>query len=122
MATNLFWAISFIALSLSIGIGAQPIKNIPPKSVSVKIQHPYIVINTAVSDSIRKEPFRYGPSANWVRGQQEPLYVIDGRLEEADKLQQLNPQDIESIEVLKGYRAAALYGTRGINGVWVITT
>ena len=50
----------------------------------------------------------------------EPLYIIEGKLEDDAKFKQLNPQDIESIEVIKGYKAAALCGTRGINGVMVL--
>ena len=49
-----------------------------------------------------------------------PLYVIDGMITyDADFL---NPQDIESIEVLKDASAAAIYGSRGANGVIIITT
>ncbi|MBK8391397.1 MAG: TonB-dependent receptor [Saprospiraceae bacterium] len=49
-----------------------------------------------------------------------PLYVIDGMITyDADFL---NPQDIESIEVLKDASSAAIYGSRGANGVIIITT
>lgn len=51
-----------------------------------------------------------------------PLYVIDGfPLENAD-LSVVNPQDIASIEVLKDASSAAIYGSRGANGVVLITT
>lgn len=50
----------------------------------------------------------------------DPLYVIDGML--AYDASFVNPQDVESIEVLKDASAAAIYGSRGANGVIIITT
>jgi TonB-dependent starch-binding outer membrane protein SusC len=49
-----------------------------------------------------------------------PLYVIDGTF--ADNMSFLNPQDIESIEVLKDASSAAIYGSRAANGVVIIST
>ena len=49
-----------------------------------------------------------------------PLYIIDGM--ESGSMNYLNPNDIESISVLKDAAAAAVYGVRGGNGVIVITT
>lgn len=51
----------------------------------------------------------------------EPLYVLDG-VPTVDAIDQLNPNDIESIEVLKDASATAIYGNRGANGVIIITT
>ncbi len=75
---------------------------------------------------------------NSITGGNEPLYVIDGFIvyndpastktgaagadAALDPLAFLNPQDIESIEVLKDVSATAIYGTRGANGVIIITT
>lgn len=50
----------------------------------------------------------------------QPLYVIDGVVH--DGPQNLNPNDIESINVLKDASATAIYGTRAANGVVVVTT
>lgn len=67
----------------------------------------------------------------------EPLYVIDGMLITSDgndmstgvtlgprigPLASINPNDIESIEILKDASATAIYGSRGANGVVLITT
>ena len=64
----------------------------------------------------------------------EPLYVIDGfpldnssansagRFGSGNPLDNINPSDIESIEVLKDAAAAAIYGSRAANGVVLITT
>ena len=49
-----------------------------------------------------------------------PLYVVDGVVMEDFRL--LNPNDIESIEVLKDASSAAIYGARGANGVILVTT
>jgi TonB-linked SusC/RagA family outer membrane protein len=51
----------------------------------------------------------------------EPLFVIDGYPSNED-LSSINPNDIESIEVLKDASATAIYGSRGANGVILITT
>ncbi|MDR1737958.1 MAG: TonB-dependent receptor [Candidatus Symbiothrix sp.] len=51
----------------------------------------------------------------------EPLYVIDG-IVASTGLNALNPNDIQSIEVLKDASATAIYGSRGANGVVLVTT
>lgn len=83
--------------------------------------------------------------ANSINGGNEPLYVIDGFIVYNDNnnsktnagqdlsaiggidaninlLSTINPADIESIEILKDASATAIYGTRGANGVIIITT
>ncbi|MDO5980081.1 SusC/RagA family TonB-linked outer membrane protein [Flavivirga spongiicola] len=56
-------------------------------------------------------------------GSNSPLYVVDGfPYGDAGNLKQLNPNDIASMEVLKDASAAAIYGSRGANGVIIITT
>ncbi len=49
-----------------------------------------------------------------------PLFVVDGML--LDDISFLNPNDISSVEVLKDASATAIYGSRGANGVIIITT
>lgn len=51
-----------------------------------------------------------------------PLYVIDGFATEDANAAAINPNDIESIDVLKDASATAIYGARGANGVIIITT
>ena len=51
-----------------------------------------------------------------------PLYVVDGFPLGEENLNAFNQQDIESIEVLKDASASAIYGSRGANGVVLITT
>ncbi len=52
----------------------------------------------------------------------EPLWVIDGFPTDQRNAQMLNPADIESIDVLKDASATAIYGSRGANGVIIVTT
>jgi TonB-linked SusC/RagA family outer membrane protein len=75
---------------------------------------------------------------NSINAGNEPLYVIDGFLYYSDPsnnsagveniegelnpLAAINPADIESVEVLKDISATAIYGSRGANGVIIITT
>lgn len=70
-----------------------------------------------------------GTSANVVlrgigtlAGNSRLLYVLDGVPIEPDYLQAINSNDIESVTVLKDAASTALYGSRGANGVLVITT
>jgi TonB-linked SusC/RagA family outer membrane protein len=80
--------------------------------------------------------------ANSFRGENQPLFVVDGMpinndnyasdaqqegfgggsYDYGNTASDINPNDIESMEVLKGAAATALYGTRGSNGVILITT
>ena len=63
-----------------------------------------------------------------IRGQRSigassaPLYVVDGMIIQNGGIENINPQDIESIEVLKDASATAIYGARGANGVVLVTT
>jgi TonB-linked SusC/RagA family outer membrane protein len=80
--------------------------------------------------------------ANSIAGQNQPLFVVDGipldnssrrnigwdlwgevsTIDYGNAIQDLDPQNIENVSVLKGPNAAALYGSRAANGAIVITT
>mgnify|MGYP003131818546 FL=1 len=62
---------------------------------------------------------RGGTSINNPNGA-EPLYIIDGVIR--NNMNDINPDDIESFQVLKDAAATAIYGARGSNGVVIITT
>ncbi len=66
---------------------------------------------------------------NSINGASEPLYVVDGiqisnggGINDVSPLSTINPNDIESVEVLKDASASAIYGARAANGVVLITT
>ena len=52
----------------------------------------------------------------------EPLYIIDGIVSTKEKISEIDPNKIESVDVLKENSASALYGIRGKNGALVIKT
>lgn len=57
-----------------------------------------------------------------INGNVEPLYVIDGVPMNSDNFRQINPNDIESVSVLKDAGATSIYGNRGANGVIIVKT
>lgn len=57
---------------------------------------------------------------NSISSTNEPLYVVDGFPSETGK--EINPNDIDDIQILKDASATAIYGSRGANGVVIITT
>jgi len=66
---------------------------------------------------------------NSINGNSEPLYVVDGlqisnggNVNDVSPLASINPEDIESVDILKDASATAIYGSRGANGVVLITT
>jgi TonB-linked SusC/RagA family outer membrane protein len=56
-----------------------------------------------------------------IAGSSQPIYIIDGAIMGGD-ISNLSPDDIETITVLKGANAAALYGSRAQNGAIIVTT
>jgi TonB-dependent starch-binding outer membrane protein SusC len=58
--------------------------------------------------------------SNSITGNNDPLYVIDGFV--GGNFQNVNPTDIETIQILKDASSTAVYGSRGANGVVLITT
>lgn len=96
------------------------------KAAGVVVQSSSGKVGSGISVRVR------GPSS--LSASNEPLYVVDGIPISADigtsiatsigsnPLVDLNPQDIESIDVLKDAAAASIYGARGANGVVLITT
>ncbi len=64
----------------------------------------------------------------YIRGQRSlnasnaPLYVVDGVPLASGGMETINPRDIESIDILKDASATAIYGSRGANGVILVTT
>ncbi|MDZ7633902.1 MAG: TonB-dependent receptor plug domain-containing protein [Bacteroidales bacterium] len=71
--------------------------------------------------------------SNTIEGASQPLIILDGipvsndnigevTISQQSRLDDINPKDIESVQILKGASAAALWGSRAANGVIVITT
>ncbi len=107
----------------SAKIGAKEVNTIPMASFDQMLQGR---VPGLVSMAGSGQP---GAAANVVirgvtsiSGTNTPLYVIDGMPVEASVFQSYNPNDFESVEVLKDGVAQALYGSRGAAGVIVVTT
>jgi TonB-linked SusC/RagA family outer membrane protein len=103
-------------------IGQKDLKDMPTNNAAEAISGRLAGVNVTVSEG--------APGADvdvFVRGRGSitqngaPLYIVDGvQIENA--LSILNPQDIQSIDVLKDAASTAIYGARGSNGVFLITT
>ena len=128
-----------IELTSSISTVGKDVLNQPLSSVENALQGTVAGLNVSTTSgqpgAVSNIRIRGG---NSITGGNEPLYVIDGLIvyndasstktgaagsdASLDPLAFLNPSDIESIEVLKDVSATAIYGTRGANGVIIITT
>ncbi|WP_423818299.1 TonB-dependent receptor [Salinimicrobium sp. TIG7-5_MAKvit] len=111
-------------------ISSEELENVPQVSVDQLMQ------GRAAGVAISKNSGQPGAAVsvrirgvNSITGSSEPLYIIDGvptsgeaGAEGLSPLAALNPNDIESINILKDASATAIYGSRGSNGVVLITT
>lgn len=111
-------------------ISSESIENIPQVSVDQLMQ------GRAAGVAVTKNSGQPGAAVsvrirgvNSITGSSEPLYIIDGiptsgeaGAEGLSPLAALNPNDIENINILKDASATAIYGSRGSNGVVLITT
>ncbi|MBB6130894.1 TonB-linked SusC/RagA family outer membrane protein [Mucilaginibacter lappiensis] len=82
------------------------------KAAGVQVQQSSFAPGAGINITVR--------GGNSINASTSPLYVIDGFI--SDNGNQVNPNDIEDIQVLKDASATAIYGARGGNGVVLITT
>jgi len=94
------------------GVNPNPLQAIQGKVAGLVITQPSGDPNQAPSVRLRGYTSLAGGS--------DPLYVVDGMI--GVPISQVNPNDIETIDVLKDASAGAIYGSRAANGVIVITT
>ncbi len=78
-------------------------------------------INTT-SNSVNSQATVTIRGARSISGNNQALIVIDGAISTLSIFQQLPPEVVESVNVIKGQQGSALYGERGSNGVIVVTT
>ena len=109
----------------SVGsVNAKPFQSIPSNSIEGLLQGRSAglqVINSSQDPGAGSTVQIRGGSS--LRGSNSPLLVVDGfPLGDAGNLKQINPADIASVEILKDASASAIYGSRGANGVIMITT
>ncbi|MHA8065751.1 SusC/RagA family TonB-linked outer membrane protein [Aquirufa sp. ROCK2-A2] len=101
-------------------VGAKELTAVPAASVTQMLQ------GRAAGVTVGNDNSPGGGTMVRVRGfgsinNNSPLYVIDG-VPTQGTLNQINPNDIESMQVLKDASAASIYGARAANGVVIITT
>jgi TonB-linked SusC/RagA family outer membrane protein len=94
------------------GVDVRRVNNKPGAPLSIKIRGNTVINNTNVGND--------GVSDDVADDLSSPLYVIDGIF--MDDLSFINPADIKSLDVLKDASATAIYGSRGANGVVIVTT
>ncbi len=104
-------------------VGERSIKNTPIGSFDQILQ------GQATGTLIQANSGQPGAAANViirgigsVNGTTQPLYIVDGVQITAQNFSSLNPNDFESVSILKDASTTAQYGSRGANGVIVITT
>ncbi|WP_437917910.1 SusC/RagA family TonB-linked outer membrane protein [Sphingobacterium sp. LRF_L2] len=117
-------------------VSQQAVKDIPTGSFDAQLQGKLPGVQVAASTGVPGEALHIRlRGATSINANNNPLYVIDGVFLNSQSLQtintggkatspiaDLNPSDIEYVEVLKDAEATALYGSRGANGVILITT
>jgi TonB-linked SusC/RagA family outer membrane protein len=117
-----------------VKVGGSEVENLPFQSFESAIQGkaPGVVIESGSGKVGQAIKVRIRGTSS-ISASSQPLYVIDGlpvvstsmsdgTNDPTNPLVDLNPNDIESIEVLKDASAAAIYGARAANGVILITT
>ncbi|WP_273274455.1 SusC/RagA family TonB-linked outer membrane protein [Maribacter polysiphoniae] len=95
------------------GVDVRTLNSKPGAPLSIKIRG-----NTVITANQGGE--RDGVSDNLDDDPSKPLFVVDGIF--FDDISVLNPADIEQMDILKDASATAIYGSRGANGVVIITT
>lgn len=131
-------SVSQVEEVIVIGYGETRKKDLTGSVVNVKmkdIEHqPVLSVDLALQGRVPGADFLAStgePGANTtirIRGTRsitatnEPLIVVDGVIDGVQSLTDINSDDIESISVLKDASATAIYGSRGSNGVIIITT
>ncbi|SHG31526.1 TonB-linked outer membrane protein, SusC/RagA family [Flavobacterium fluvii] len=117
-------------------IKAEDVKQIPVASFDAQLQGraPGLQVNTFSGTPGESVKVQVRGTAS-INASNDPLYVIDGMMvnnnslatidlgsKKTSPLADINPADIESIEVLKDASAIAIYGSRGANGIILVTT
>lgn len=103
-------------------IGSKDITNVPTvrldQALTGKVSGVHVTNTSGEPGAATNILIRGG---NSISASNQPLYVVDGFIGAGD-LNLIDPNDIESIEILKDAAATSIYGARGANGVVIITT
>lgn len=104
-------------------IGANQLEKEPVMNVAEALQGKAPGVEVSMASHKPGEPVKIRVRGSTsLEGTNEPLYVIDGIPAEQADMVAINPDDIQSVDILKDASAAAIYGSRAANGVVLITT
>lgn len=101
-------------------VDSREITALPVPSVQSALQGRVAGVNVTNNGSPGSQPIVRIRGIGSITGSSDPLYVVDGF--PTSGLNNFDPRDIESVEVLKDAAAASIYGSRAANGVILITT
>lgn len=101
-------------------VDAEEINRIKVSNLDQAIQGKVAGVQITASDEPGSTPTVTIRGLGTVLGGRQPLYVVDGMF--TNNIDNLNPNDIESYQVLKDASALAIYGNRAANGAIIITT
>ena len=103
------------------GVTAKEIEERPVNRIENALvgQMPGVYVQTTTGEPGADLVIRVRGAAS-INASNDPLYVVDGV--PVDNLRGINPTDVANIEVLKDAASAAIYGSRGSNGVVLVTT
>lgn len=103
-------------------VGKERLENVPNLDIAQAIQGavPGVMMQTSSAGAAPGQVLMIR-GRNSIRASNDPLIVVDG-IPYNGQLRDINPNDVKSIEVLKDASAAAIYGSRGANGVILVTT
>ncbi len=104
----------------TVQVGGDDLQKLSTNSILGALQGQSPGVNIVQKSGMPGEGFKVTIRGLGTIGNSNPLYVIDGI--SGGDINNLNPSDIESIDVLKDAASAAIYGSRGANGVILVTT
>ena len=104
-------------------INASQLEKEPVMNVASALQGKAAGVQVSLASAKPGEPVKIRVRGSTsLEGTNEPVYVIDGIPSEQADMIAINPDDIQSVDILKDASAAAIYGSRAANGVVLITT
>jgi len=101
-------------------VNSKTLNELPVVSVTQALQGRVAGLNVVNNGTPGSEPVITIRGVSSINSSNTPLYVVDGF--PTGSIGNFDPKDIESVEVLKDASSAAIYGSRGTNGVIIITT
>lgn len=99
--------------AITATVAASPLVSLQGKAAGVSVM---------TNNKVGEAPTIRVRGSGSITASNDPLYVVDGFPLMDGDLNDINPADIESMEILKDASSTAIYGSRGANGVIMITT